>query len=205
LLPSESLTERLRLHNSYVYPNEAWLRVSGSPAAAGAAVQEATHGVARVVDRETLETTALRSPLRLSLDAALVIGFVAALTMVVITFGLHFLAIARARVSESAIMQANGLPWRVVDQALLVEQVVVLCHSVAAGTAIGLLLAWAILPVVQTSVLPADVIPPTIVTFDVATLLAATLALFAAAGLVGRLAMRTASRFRLHDELRSLA
>ena len=205
LLPSESLTERLRLQNSYVYPNEAWLRVSGSPAAAGAAVQEATHGVAHVVDRETLETTALRSPLRLSLDAALVIGFVAALTMVVITFGLHFLAIARARVSESAIMQANGLPWRVVDQALLVEQVVVLCHSVAAGTAIGLLLAWAILPVVQTSVLPADVIPPTIVTFDVATLLAATLALFAAAGLVGRLAMRTASRFRLHDELRSLA
>ncbi|HEY3085854.1 MAG TPA: hypothetical protein VGK28_10380, partial [Candidatus Dormibacteraeota bacterium] len=196
LLPSESLTERLRLQNSYVYANEAWLRVSGSPAAAGAAVQEATHGAASVVDRETLETSALQSPLRLSLDAALVIGFVAALAMVVITFGLHFLAIARARVSESAIMQANGLPWRVVDQALIAEQVVVLCHSVVVGAALGLLLAWAILPVVQTSVLPADVIPPTIVSLDAATLLAAALALFAAAGIVGQLAMRTAGRFR---------
>jgi hypothetical protein len=49
------------------------------------------------------------------------------------------------------------------------------------------------------------VIPPTIVSLDAATLLAAALALFAAAGIVGQLAMRTAGRFRLHDELRSLA
>jgi predicted lysophospholipase L1 biosynthesis ABC-type transport system permease subunit len=130
---------------------------------------------------------------------------VAALAMVVISFGLHFLAIGRGRVSESAIMQANGLPWRVVDQGLLAEQLVVLCHSLVVGGALGALLAWAILPVIQTSFLPADTIPPTVLSLDVTTLAAAAAALLAGAALVGQVAMRSASRFRLHDELRAIA
>ena len=71
--------------------------------------------------------------------------------------------------------------------------------------ALGALMAWAILPVLQSSVLPADLIPPTIVTLDVRTLLGATLAVLAAAGIMGQLAMRSASAFRLNDELRALA
>ncbi len=205
LVPLESLVERLRRLDTYAYPNEAWIRVSGSPAAADTAIENAVHARGHVVDRETVEKGALSSPLRLSLDAALVIGLVAALTMVVIGFGLHFLAIARSRVSESAIMQANGLPWRIVDQSLLTEQLVVLGHSVVVGAALGALMAWAILPVLQTSVLPNDLIPPTIVTLNGATLGAAAIAVLLAAGVVGRLAMRSASRFRLNDELRALA
>jgi len=205
VIPAKSLLERLRRLNSYVYPSEAWMRVGGSPAAAGIAVQNATHGQAQVNDRATLEASALRSPLRLSLDAALIIGLVAALSIVVIGFGLHFLAVARSRVSESAIMQANGLPWRIVNEGLLTEQVVVLVHSLIVGAALGALMAWAILPVLQSSVLPADLIPPTIVTLDVRTLLGATLAVLAAAGIMGQLAMRSASAFRLNDELRALA
>ena len=205
VVPSESLAERLRALNAYVYPNEAWIHVAGSPAAASSAIATAMHGHTRLVDRETLERAAVRSPLRLSLDAALVIGFAAALAMVVITFGLHFLAIARSRVSESAIMQANGLPWRVVDEGLLAEQIVVLTHGLFAGAVLGLALSIAILPVVQTSTLPADVIPPTVVTLDAPTLAGAAAALLVAAALVGRLAMRAAARFRLHEELRSLA
>ena len=205
LLPSDSLTERLRQLSAYVYPNEAWLRVSGSPADAGAAVESATHGQAHVTDRETLEHAALSSPLRLSLDAALVIGFAAALTMVVIGFGLHFLAAARRRVSESAIMQANGLPWSVVDRGLFIEQAVVLGYSLAVGALLGAVMAWAILPVLQTSVLPEELIPPTIVTLDPRTLVVATIALLAAAAIVGWLAIRSAGRFRLAEELRALA
>jgi len=205
IVPVHSLAERLRLLNAYIYPNEAWIQVASSPAAAASAIDSATHGRTRLVDRETLERLALRSPLRLSLDAALVIGFVAALAMVVITFGLHFLAIARSRVSESAIMQANGLPWRVVDEGLLAEQLVVLAHGLVVGAALGVALALAILPVVQTSVLPADVIPPTVVTLDAPTLVGAAAALLLAAAVIGQLAMRMAGRFRLHDELRSLA
>jgi predicted lysophospholipase L1 biosynthesis ABC-type transport system permease subunit len=205
LIPSESLVERLRRMDTYAYPNEAWIHVSGSPAAADRAIQNALHGRGHVEDRESLETAALNSPLRLSLEAALVIGLVAALTMVVIGFGLHFLAVARSRVSESAIMQANGLPWRVVDQALLTEQVVVLGHGVVVGTTLGALMAWTILPVLQTSDLPTDLVPPTVVALNGATLIAAALAVLLAAGVVGQLAMRSASRFRLNDELRALA
>ncbi len=205
LVPSESLVERLRRLDTYAYPNEAWMRVNGSPAVAGRAVEAAMHGRAHVDDRETLETAALTSPLRLSLDAALVIGLVAAITMVVIGFGLHFLSTARSRVSESAIMQANGMPWRVVDQALLTEQLVVLGYSVLVGAVLGALMAWTILPVLRTSVLPTDLIPPTVVTMNGLTLGTADLAVLVAAGLVGQLAMRAASRFRLNEELRALA
>lgn len=205
LLPAESLTERLRVLSAYVYPNELWLRVSGSPASAAESIQGATHGQARVTDRETVEREALANPLRLSLDAALVIGFGAALAMVVIGFGLHFLAAARSRVGESAIMQANGLPWSVVDRALFVEQTVVLGYGVVTGAALGAAMAWSILPVLQTSVVPEELIPPTIVTFDPRTLLIAAAALLLAAGAVGWLAVRWAGRFRLAEELRALA
>jgi ABC-type antimicrobial peptide transport system permease subunit len=102
-------------------------------------------------------------------------------------------------------MQANGLPWRVVDRALLVEQAVVLCHGVVVGTVLGAVLAWAILPVLQTSLLPDEIIPRTIVTLDPRTLLGAAAALIAAAAVVGWLAIRAAGGFRLADELRALA
>ncbi|HKC82757.1 MAG TPA: FtsX-like permease family protein, partial [bacterium] len=134
-----------------------------------------------------------------------VIGLVAALTLVIVGFGLHFLAIARGRVSESAIMQANGLPWSVVDRGLFIEQAVVVAYSVLVGAVLGLLMAWVILPVLQTSVVPDEVIPPTVVTFDARTLLVAAAALLVAAWVVGQAGIRSASRFRLHDELRALA
>jgi hypothetical protein len=205
IVPGESLTERLRALGSYAYANEAWMSVSGSTSAAAETAARETRGTAQITDRESLESAALTNPLRLSLDAALVIGFVAALTLVVVSFGLHFLAAARARVGESAIMQANGLPWRVVDRALLVEQAVVLCHGVVVGTVLGAVLAWAILPVLQTSLLPDEIIPRTIVTLDPRTLLGAAAALIAAAAVVGWLAIRAAGGFRLADELRALA
>ena len=205
LLPGESLTERLRNLDSYAYPNEAWIRVSGPTTTAAGAVAKVTRGEAGITDRESLEAAALSNPLRLSLDAALVIGLVAALTMVVVGFGLHFLAIARGRVGESAIMQANGLPWRVVDRGLFTEQLVVLCYSVVVGVFLGAVMAWTILPVLQTSVLPEEIIPPTVVTLDARTLLAGAAALVVAAWIVGQAGIRAASRFRLHDELRALA
>jgi hypothetical protein len=205
VVPMESLLERLRALDVYVYPNEAWLKVAGSTVSAANAATAASHGQAHVSDRESFESEALANPLRRSVDAALVIGFVASLALVVIGFGLHFLAASRSRVGESAIMQANGLPWRVVERALFLEQLAVLCHSVVVGGIVGALLAWAILPVLQTSVLPGDIIPPTIVTLDLRTLLAATLALLASAALVGWSATRAAGRFRLPDELRAIA
>ena len=125
--------------------------------------------------------------------------------MVVIGFGLHFLAAARRRVSESAIMQANGLPWSVVDRGLFIEQAVVLGYSLAVGALLGAVMAWTILPVLKTSVLPEELIPPTIVTLDPRTLVVATIALLAAAAIVGWLAIRSAGRFRLAEELRALA
>jgi hypothetical protein len=88
---------------------------------------------------------------------------------------------------------------------MLAEQLVVLSHGVVVGGALGALLAWAILPVIQTSVLPADTIPPTVLTLDVGTLVAAAAVVLVGAAVIGRLAMRSASRFRLQDELRAIA
>jgi len=82
---------------------------------------------------------------------------------------------------------------------------VVLGYSLAVGALLGAVMAWAILPVLQTSVLPEELIPPTIVTLDPRTLVVATIALLAAAAIVGWLAIRSAGRFRLAEELRALA
>ena len=154
--------------------------------------------------RRTLLTTALGDPLRQALQATLTIGFVAALGMAVVGFGLHFLVAARDRHSEYAILQANGMPPRLVQRSLAAEQAVLLLYSVIVGAGLALLMAWTILPSVQVSPDLTDLIPPTVVSFDplAAGLVLALVLVVAFAA--GQLASRLGGRFSLLDELRQL-
>ena len=63
-------------------------------------------------------------PLRVALDATLVVGFLAALTLTVVGFGLHFLMAGRLRLGEYAVLRANGLSAAVVGRSLAIEQAV---------------------------------------------------------------------------------
>ncbi len=187
------------------WPNELWL---GFPSSLASAVNE------RVSANSTLLTSALRSdaesaalndPLRVGLHDELGLGFIVALAVVVIGFGLHFLAAARNRATQFAIMRANGVPRATLRRTLVLEQVVVLVTGLVAGTLIGLLLSWAAVPVFHLGTLPADVTPPSVFAVDVTTLVAVLLGSGAASLLIGGAVANTGSRVDVMATVRSLA
>jgi ABC-type antimicrobial peptide transport system permease subunit len=158
-----------------------------------------------LVDRQQLEAAAIEDPLRQSLHAELLIGFLAALAIVVVAFGLHFLAVTRGRVAEFAILQANGLPWRRVRRGLFAEQLILLAYGVLVGGAMGLLLSWLILPELHLGTAAGDLTPPTILVVDRVTALYAATGVALACLLAGQLAARLGGRFQLVGQLRDLA
>jgi ABC-type antimicrobial peptide transport system permease subunit len=160
--------------------------------------------VLELVERRQLESAALADPLRVALDAILVVGFLAALATTIVGFGLHFLVAARVRLGEYAVLRANGLSASVVRRSLAIEQAVLLGYGLVTGTALGALIAVAVLPAVQLGGAPADYIPPTMVTIDPVGLLVAAAFVVFGALLIGWLAGRASGRFRLLDELRQL-
>ncbi len=207
VLPQATMLERLGAQGAFSpWPNELWLKTRTSPTAVR---QELTARFSTAVigtdDRPSDQAAALDDPLRLSLDAELVGGFLAALALVVVGFGLHFAAVARGRLSEYAIMRANGLRQSAVATSVLIEQGLLLVFGAALGVGLGVLAALTILPVLAPSSLPQDLVPPTWV--DLAPGLAAVVlvVLVALCLLVGRLAVRIGAHFDLVAELRSLS
>ncbi len=59
--------------------------------------------------------------------------------------------------------------------ALIGEQIAVLISGLVAGTAIGLAVAWAVLPVFHLGNQPADLVPPSLFHIDGLTLIAVVL------------------------------
>jgi ABC-type antimicrobial peptide transport system permease subunit len=151
-----------------------------------------------------LESAALSSPLRLALDATLAVGFTAALTMAVIGFALHFVSAARGRLSEYAILQANGLSASLVRRSLMIEEGVLLLHSLVCGVLLGLVFSYAVLPAMHVGDTTSDLVPPTLVTIDPPVVGAALLAVVAGAALVSVLVGRAAARFDLLGQLREI-
>jgi hypothetical protein len=207
LTPRLGLLDRLiRAGSLSAYTNEVWLHVAGATAPLVSQIHDSMGAsVVDLVDRKALESAALDDPLRKSLHAELLIGFLAALAIVVVAFGLHFLAVTRGRVSEFAILQANGLPWRRVRRGLFAEQLILLGYGLVVGAAMGLLLSWVILPELHLTTAPSDLIPPTVLVVDRLTSAVAVVGLGLACVIVGQLAARLGGRFQLVRELRSLA
>jgi hypothetical protein len=207
LVPRMGLLDRLTRGGSInAYANEVWLRVAGPSAKVTSTIQDTMRGsLIDLVDRQQLEAAAIEDPLRQSLHAELLIGFLAALAMVVVAFGLHFLAVTRGRVAEFAILQANGLPWRRVRRGLIAEQLILLAYGLLVGAAMGLLLSWVILPELHLGTAASDLTPPTILVVDRATAVSAAVAIAVACLLAGQVAARVGGRFQLVRQLRDLA
>jgi hypothetical protein len=207
LVPRLALLDRLTRGGSVNgYANEVWLRVAGPTSKVVSRIQDTMRAsLIELVDRQQLEAAAIEDPLRQSLHAELLIGFLAALAIVVVAFGLHFLAVTRGRVAEFAILQANGLPWRRVRRGLIAEQLILLSYGLLVGAAMGLLLSWVILPELHLGTAASDLTPPTILVVDRATALSAAIAVAIACLLAGQVAARVGGRFQLVRQLRDLA
>lgn len=204
--PMSSLLSRLGNQGATSpWPNEMWLSF---PPGDTAAVNAKVSADATLLNSSLLtdaETFVLNDPLRVGLDDELGLGFIVALAVVVIGFGLHFLAAARNRATQFAIMRANGIPQSTLRRSLVAEQVVVLTSGLVAGTAIGLALAWAVLPIFHLGTLPQDLVPPSVLHLDPPTLIGVVVGTAAVALIMGRAVAGAGSRVDVMATVRSLS
>jgi FtsX-like permease family protein len=186
-----------------VAPNELWLNVSGDHRAAMAAFLR-DPSVAFVQDRGAQQTSALTDPLFLELQANLAIGFVSALALAALAFTVHFLMAARRRLSEHAILEANGLEPDVVRTGIAIEQVIVVVFALAVGCALAVtLVAW-LLPSLQLGSSASDLIPPTILRADWPVLGIGALVTLGVAGGLAWAIRRSGTAVDTVEELRRL-
>lgn len=188
----------------HAWPNELWANVSPQADGADRTALQHAPDVSQVLDRRDLEQAAARDPIAVQLEATLLMGFATALVLAVVAFGLHFLSGIASRRGEYAILEANGLTSRIVGRSLAAEQGVLLAFGLIAGLALGLLVAWIVLPTLRLSTDSTSTIPPTVVTVNwllVGAALGGVAVLALAAGLI---VSRAGRHFRLVEELRAL-
>ncbi|HWD74925.1 MAG TPA: ABC transporter permease [Solirubrobacteraceae bacterium] len=203
--PMSSFLGRLgHAGGSIPWANELWIGGVGNSAGVTSRLASDLDLQSTYV-RTVVENAALNDPLRVGLRDELGLGFVVALAVVVIGFALHFLAAARTRSTQFAIMRANGVSEQVIRGSMAAEQVVVLVSGLVAGTLIGFALAWAVVPLFHFGTLPEDLTPPALLRVDALTLALVVLGTGAVALAVGSLVARAGSRVDVMATVRSLS
>jgi ABC-type antimicrobial peptide transport system permease subunit len=159
-----------------------------------------------VVDRAALEADLSGDPLALGVIGILGLGSVAALVFAAIGFLVTTTVSTQERLGEFALLKALGLAPRQLLGWLSFESVALLAVGLAAGTALGLVLAWLVLPFATMTASgeapvpePVVVVPPGVL---VPTLVLAVFLLVATVVLVRGLmpAARTSAVLRAKDE-----
>jgi hypothetical protein len=185
-------------------PNELWMALTPVAQAQPAAIPQAT-GVSFVVYRAYEQSAALNDPILIQLRANLAIGFASALGLAVLGFAVHFLIATRRRLSEHAILLANGLDPEDIHRGIALEQVAVAVFGLLAGLLLATVATVVLLPSLQLGNSPQDVIPPTVIHLDAAQLAAGGLALALSMALLAIVTRRAGSAVNVVDELRRLA
>jgi len=159
--------------------DEWWLRLA-DPATAlpTTGVLNGATIVSRIETRDRLTT----EPLAVAMIGALSLGFVIAGLFAVIGLAVSASVSARQRRGEFALLRALGLSPRQLSGWLWVENASVVAVAVVAGTALGLVIGWVVLPFVTVSAAGAAPFPPVVV--DVPWLNVILLTLVSAGALV---------------------
>jgi len=141
--------------------DEWWLAVDdGSEAAVADALRAEGYSAESVLAREELHRDLLSDPVALGLIGALVLGALAAVIFASIGFIVSATVSARERLSEFALLQAIGLSHRQLSAWISMENAFLLLIGLLAGTGLGLLLAWVVLPFVTLTQEATLAVPP---------------------------------------------
>jgi hypothetical protein len=136
-----------------------------------------------VVSRSERERALVEDPASLSVIGALTLGLVIAAVFAVVGFGAAAATSARARMLEFAVLRSVGLRTGQLSSWIALESALVVVLSLVAGTLLGLLVAWLVLPYVGLGASGATPAPPVRVVVPwptVVALLAAVLVLLVA-------------------------
>ncbi len=159
-LPTTTLL-RFEGSDSVDPPDEWWFAVDDDALDATVAALEERPIDSRSVVSQAARARALATdPVALGIIGALSIGFVAATLFAVVGFVVSAAVSARERVSEFALLRALGLSSGQLSSWLSLENAVLASVSLVAGCALGLVIAWVVLPFVTVTQEARTPFPP---------------------------------------------
>lgn len=155
---------RLQGANTVRTPDEWWLKAKGGDAGALAAALRAspfdTASLVTAVDRARSLST---DPVALGIIGALTLGFVATGLFAIVGLTVSTAVGARQRRTEFALLRALGLSGRQLASSLWLENGSLVLVSIVAGTTLGLLIGWLVLPFVTVTQKAAAPVPSVVI------------------------------------------
>ena len=143
------------------FPDEWWIQTTDGQADAVAATLRAAPLTAVSADTVDERTRILSAdPVALGIIGALSVGFVVAALFAVIGLAISAAVSARQRRTEFALLRALGLSGRELSGWLWLENTAVVTVSLAAGTVMGLVIGWVVLPFVTVTQAGDNPFPP---------------------------------------------
>ena len=157
-----------------VAPSEYWLRTTSSAAAAAQRAKDYKDGtfffVSGETNRRTLLAQYLSDPLTSGMTSLLLVGAFTAALLSALGSVAQMTLEARRRATSFAILRTLGVSGRQITTVLLGEQLFMYAFGLVTGTALGLLLSTATLPLLQYSsaqLNPTTIgVPPFVVAFN---------------------------------------
>jgi ABC-type lipoprotein release transport system permease subunit len=177
-------------------PDEWWLAATDADAPGIAeALRGDSFGSAEVVVVSERTRALGTDPVALGIIGALALGFVATGLFAMVGLTVSAGVSARQRRTEFALLRSLGLSGRQLSGSLWLENGSLVLVSLAAGTSLGLLIGWMVLPFVTVTQRAAAPVPSvivhvpweSIVLLDVASAVALGVALVAIGGVLRRL------------------
>jgi hypothetical protein len=138
-------------------PEEWWL---SGPEAAITAADSGPFAGSAVTSRRAVQDSLSADPLALGIIGALSLGFVVAGLFAVIGLSVSAAVSARQRRTEFALLRALGLSPGQLSGWLWLENASLVVVSLLAGTALGLLIGWVVLPFITVTQAAATPFPP---------------------------------------------
>jgi len=140
--------------------DEWWIATTpGTSAEVAALLGQSPYSSPKVFTRVQRMESLRTDPVALGILGALSLGFVAAALFAAIGFAVSSAVSARERLTEFALLRALGLSTRQLSSWLSLENGLLVAFSLIAGTALGLVLAYFILPLVSLNQAAAQTIP----------------------------------------------
>ncbi len=147
-----------------ISPSEWWLSLDGSRADGVVGTLRARpYSAVEVIQRTALAEALASDPIWLGVVGALGLGALAALAFAMIGFLVSATVSTSERQGELALLRALGLSGRQLSAWLTLEQIFLLAVGLLGGSALGLLLAWLVLPYSTLSVSGTAVVPSPVI------------------------------------------
>jgi uncharacterized membrane protein len=194
---------RLQGSGSTTSPDEWWITTTGGDAEGLTGMLRSSPfdsaDVLTVVDRTRSLST---DPVALGIIGALTLGFMATGLFAVVGLTVSAAVSARQRRTEFALLRAIGLSGRQLSGSLWLENGSLVLVSLLAGTCLGLLIGWLVLPFVTVTQQAMAPMPPVVVhvpwdrilLLDVASAVALGVAVVVIGGVLRRLGVGAALR-----------